>query len=454
MPSPARDVMTEERPRIDVAQFIDNIVASGLLDREEIERALEGLPPTERAKTIARHLIATGKLTKFQAERLLVGKTDGFQLGQYRVLEELGRGGMGRVYKAMHQIMGRSVALKVLAPELTRTARARELFQKEVRAVARLNHANIVMSYDANQAGDRCFLVMEFVDGPSLSQLVREQGPLPIEQACEYVRQAAIGLDHAHELGFVHRDIKPSNILVQQVALGPQVKILDFGLAIMTVGDEAAGELPANAPHTVLGTPDYVSPEQAKNHRQVDGRSDLYSLGCTFYFLLTGEVPFPGGTPLEKIVRHSSEAPTSVQTRRPEVPDAVANVVHKLLAKNPVWRYQRAGELAAELSALVSGKADWSAPARPKVRSRSESMISLASGDDASEILDVDEPSSSTLPTAAMSTRETPVARRSPGRTRPKQKLLWPWVVLAVALAFGVVTGVGLAVRYILNQLG
>jgi eukaryotic-like serine/threonine-protein kinase len=451
----SRDVMTEERPRIDARQFIDNVVASGLLDRPEVERALESFPPTERAKAVARHLISVGKLTKFQAERLLIGKTDGFQLGQYRVLEEVGRGGMGRVYKAVHQIMGRHVALKVLAPELTKTERARELFLKEIRGVARLNHANIVLSYDANRAGDRCFLVMEFVDGPNLSQLVKDQGPLPVEQACEYIRQTAIGLDYAHNLGFVHRDIKPSNILIQASTTGPLVKILDFGLAIITIGEEAAGELPANTPHTVLGTPDYVSPEQAKNHRQVDGRSDLYSLGCTFYYLLTGEVPFPGGTALEKIVRHNSEAPTSVQTRRPEVPDAIANVVHKLLAKNPVWRYQTAGELAAELGALVSGKADWSAPARPSVRPKSESVVSLTTGDDPWEHVDVEEPSSSTLPTAMMSTRETPAVGIRPRKRPPaRKKLLWPWVILAVILAFGVVTGVGLAVRYILNHLG
>ena len=193
--------MTENPPRLDPSGFIDNIVASGLMSRDEVERALEGLPHTDRAKIVARHLVEIGKLTKFQAEKLLGGRTDGFQLGQYRVLEELGRGGMGRVYKAVHQTMGRFVAIKLLSPDLTKTDRARELFEREVKAAAKLNHPNIVIAFDALPIGDRFILVMEFVDGPNLSQLVKEQGPLPIEQACEYVRQTAIGLDYAHEMG-------------------------------------------------------------------------------------------------------------------------------------------------------------------------------------------------------------------------------------------------------------
>jgi serine/threonine-protein kinase len=442
------------KPRINTKTFLDNIVASGLMNRDEVARAIEGLPPTDRAKTVARYLVETGRLTKFQAEKLLAGRTDGFILGQYRVLEELGRGGMGRVYKAVHQTMGRFVALKLLAPDLTRTERAREFFEREVKAAAKLNHPNIVTAYDANQAGDRFFLVMEYVDGPNLSQLVREQGPLPVEQACEYIRQAALGLDYAHELGLIHRDVKPSNLLVQQTNTGPQVKILDFGLALVTAADSAGGDSSLGTAQTVLGTPDYVSPEQAKNQYRVDGRSDLYSLGCTFYYLLTGEPPFTGGTALEKMIRHGSEAPVSVQTKRPGIPDAVAGIVHKLLAKNPKWRYQRGSELAAELAALVSKKLDWSAPARPrpKPKRRSDPAVSLSTGDDPfDDNVDLDEPSESTLPTAMMSTRETVMSgpRRDRERRPRKKQLIWPWVVVAVVLAFGLVTGVGLIVTYL-----
>jgi serine/threonine-protein kinase len=297
---------------------------------------------------------------------------------------------------------------------------------------------------------------MEYVDGPNLSQLVREQGPLPVEQACEYIRQAALGLDYAHDLGLIHRDVKPSNLLVQQTNSGPQVKILDFGLALVTAAESVGGDSSLGTAQTVLGTPDYVSPEQAKNQYKVDGRSDLYSLGCTFYYLLTGETLFPGGTALEKMIRHGSEAPVSVQTKRPGIPDAVAAIVHKLLAKNPKWRYQKGSELAAELAALVSKKLDWSAPARPTPRRKSEPGASISSGEDPFEDqVDLDELSASTLPTAMMSTRETitPGPRRDRPRKPRKKQLLWPWVLLAVALAFGLVLGVGLLVTLFFNRI-
>ncbi|HEX3151437.1 MAG TPA: serine/threonine-protein kinase [Gemmataceae bacterium] len=444
--------MTQPSPRVDAREFLEHIVTSGLMDRDEVTRALESLPATDKAKTIARHLVDAGKLTRFQAERLLIGVTDGFILGQYRVLEELGRGAMGRVYKAVHQTMGRFVALKVLAPELIRTEKARDLFQREVKAAARLNHPNIVTAFDAYLSGDRYFLVMEYVDGPNLSQLVKEQGSLPVEQACEYIRQTAVGLDYAHQLGLIHRDIKPSNLLVQQTTSGPQVKMLDFGLALVSAGESGDNVFGVGTTNTVLGTPDYVSPEQARDQYDVDGRSDLYSLGCTFYYLLTGVTPFAGGSGIEKLMRHGSEPPIPVRNKRADVPEAVAAIVHKLLEKDPKDRYQTAGALAAELASVVGKKADWSAPARSRPKVRPEGGVSLASSsEDPWENVELDDqPSASTIPTAAMSTRETPAPRRPNPR---RKKAIWPFVLLAALLAFGVVAGVGLAVRYLVNHI-
>jgi eukaryotic-like serine/threonine-protein kinase len=445
--------MTQPKPRLDAQQFIEHLVASGLMDRDEATRAADGFGPTENGKALARHLIETGKLTKFQAERLLAGWTDGFILGQYRVLEELGRGGMGRVYKAVHTTMGRFVALKVLAPELTKTDKARELFQREVKAAAKLNHPNIVTAFDAYLAGDRFFLVMEYVDGPNLSQLVKEQGPLPVEQACEYARQAAVGLDYAHHLGLIHRDVKPSNLLVQQTTSGPQVKILDFGLALVTAGEGGGADAAVGTTNTVLGTPDYVSPEQARDQYDVDRRSDLYSLGCAFYYLLTGEPPFPGGTALDKLVRHGAEPPPAIRSKREDIPEAVAAIVHKLLAKNPKWRYQTAGELATDLAMLVGKKADWRAPAR--LKARPDSGLTPGEGGSAEE-LELEDMSASTVPTAMANTRETPAPRATPRRPLPRKRkqAFWPWVLLATFLAFAVVAGVGLAVRYLFNHGG
>lgn len=438
---------------LDAREFLETVIASGLLDREELMQAISGLAPATSASAMARHLVEIGRLTRFQAEKLLEGKSEGFLLGQYRIVDELGRGGMGRVYKAVHKTMGRFVALKILAPHLTRTERARELFEREVKAAARLNHPNIVTAYDANQAGDRFFLVMEYVDGPNLSQLVKERGPLPVDQACEFIRQAALGLDHAHDLGLIHRDVKPSNLLVQPTNSGPQVKILDFGLALVQAGELAGRDVLAGTPQTALGTPDYVAPEQARNHYEVDGRADLYSLGCTFYYLLTGQPPFPGGTALEKIQRHLTEAPVPVQARRQDVADEVAAIVHKLLAKNPKWRYQKASQLADDLAVYASKKGSWTVP--PPVSSRRPDSGFTAVGEDPSDAHTV-EHTGSTLPTAMMSTRETPasLARRPIVRRRRRTQPLWPWVAASIVLAVAVVILVGLAIRFLLNQAG
>src|SRR5262249_47178851 len=302
--------------------------------------------------------------TRFQAERLLAGRTDGFVMGQYRILEEIGRGGMGRVYKAQHMTMHRTVALKVLAAAMTRTARARQLFQREVRAAARLVHPNIVTAFDANQLDDRLYLVMEFVDGPNLQALVRKRGPLPVNQACEFIRQAALGLQHAHEMDMVHRDVKPSNLLVQRAPGRPtdappvfQVKILDFGLARLV----EPGAADADRGGTVMGTPDFLAPEQARSMSQADHRADIYSLGCTFYYLLTGRVPFPGGTALEKLVRHGSEEPRPVELLRPDVLWPVAQILKRMMARAPPARSPSAagGAAALEPSARLEAPERW-----------------------------------------------------------------------------------------------
>jgi len=319
---------------------------SGLLAADELLRAYELAGETPDGAGMARLLVEHRLLTTFQARMILAGRVTGFQLGQYRILEPIGRGGMGRVFKAEHVGMGRIVAVKVLAPGLLQTERARRLFQTEVKVAAQLAHPNIVTAYDANEVGERHFLVMEFVDGPDLQGLVDEQGPLSIGTACDFMRQAALGLQYAHERGLVHRDIKPSNLLVQRHnPLGPGcvVKILDFGLARLhrPKDDEEAAPAPKPAAgRTVMGTPDYLSPEQGRNLDGVDIRSDLYSLGCTLYFLLVGHPPFPDGSALEKLVRHGSEEPESVMELRPEVPQAVADIIDNLIAKNPLERYQ------------------------------------------------------------------------------------------------------------------
>jgi serine/threonine protein kinase len=370
--------MAKSAPQlVDRATFLANLRQSGLLDGDVLADAVARLPETDRGRLVARALVERGVLTKFQAERLLAGLTAGFVLGQYVILDQLGQGGMGRVFKARHRTMNRIVALKILAPHLLRTDKANQLFQREVRAVARLIHPNIVTAFDANQAGDRSYLVLEYVDGPNLEQLVQERGPLPVGQACDFIRQVALGLQCAFEMGMVHRDIKPANLLVAAPSHRPAaitqpeadgrpptavIKISDFGIArLQADADEGnnAGTI-VSTPNTVMGTPDYLSPEQARDLHKADIRSDLYSLGCTFYFLLTGQVPFPGGTMLEKLVRQTTETPTPVEQMRPALPAPVVDIVRRLLAKNPAERFQTPTELALAVAPYAVGSpAEW-----------------------------------------------------------------------------------------------
>ena len=226
---------------------------------------------------------------------------------RYRIVALLGRGGMGSVYQAEHRLMKRSVALKVINPQLLQNSAAVERFQREVQAAAKLAHPNIVAAYDAEQAADTHFLVMEYVSGEDLSALVEKQGRLPISTACDYVRQAALGLEQARERGMVHRDIKPQNLIL---TTGGQVKILDFGLA--QFASEIAEQSGLTQAGAVMGTPDYMAPEQARDAHSADIRADIYSLGCTLYCLLTGRPPFTESTTLGKIMAHIEREPTPV----------------------------------------------------------------------------------------------------------------------------------------------
>jgi serine/threonine-protein kinase len=300
--------------------------------------------------------------TQVQAVAEVAGVHEGARLGQYRLLEQVGSGGMGQVFKAVHPTMDRVVAVKVMAPHLVQDARARARFQREVRSAARLTHPNIVLAYDAAQEGELCFLVMEYVEGKNAAALLHACGLPPVPVACEVIRQAALGLEHAAEQQMVHRDIKPSNLVVAPRRAGgppagwpadPVVKILDFGLARLVAPEGADGSAPPATPLTregcVVGTPEFMSPEQACNNRGADVRSDIYSLGCTFYCLLTGHPPFCGGSLLEVMVQHLQQPPDPVGRRRPDVAPGVAAVLERMLAKRPEDRYQTPGEVAEAL---------------------------------------------------------------------------------------------------------
>jgi len=323
-------------------------------------------------RVLGEQLLGCGWLTTYQFDQLLQGRGSELILGSYVLLEPIGAGAMGQVYKARHRPLDRLVALKVLRKELGGNSEVIKRFHREVRAVANLKHPNIVQALDADRANGWHFLAMEFVPGTDLGRLAQGGGPLPIATACEAIRQAAMGLDYAHARGLVHRDIKPSNLLFVKAsgAAAGVLKILDLGMARLKEygAPSAAGllnQMPESGSGTLLtrtgniiGTPDFMAPEQARNSHLVDGRADLYSLGCTLYTVLTQQMPFPGGTGIEKLFRHQEEEPLPLEQHRPEIPPTVVLVVSKLMAKSPADRYQTGGEAAAALGGLLARRCD------------------------------------------------------------------------------------------------
>ncbi|EMB17828.1 protein containing Serine/threonine protein kinase [Rhodopirellula europaea 6C] len=271
---------------------------------------------------------------------------------RYEIINLIGKGGMGDVYQARHRKMERTVALKVINRGLVRKAEAVDRFHREVKAAAQLSHPNIVTSHDADHAGDFHFMVMEFVDGVDLSKVVKDRGALPVADACDYVRQAAVGLQHAHERGMVHRDIKPHNMMV---TADGTIKILDFGLASLApeaipASDTVAVRSDLTAAGALMGTPDFISPEQANDARSVDIRSDIYSLGATFYFLLSGRPLFADGSVMEKLKGHAQFEPEPLNSLRDDVPADLAIIISKMIAKDPGKRFQTPVEVADALS--------------------------------------------------------------------------------------------------------
>ena len=322
---------------------------------------------------------------------------------RYRIRELIGHGGMGNVYRAEHRLMNRPVAIKLINSQLIRHPQAVERFRREVQAAAKLSHPNIVAAYDAEQAGDVHFLVMEFVEGTDLASFVKQRGPLSVAEACRCIRQAADGLQHAHEQGMVHRDIKPHNLMLS--AKG-QVRILDFGLAGFvteaafescpvalqqesrtsddsTLRDQPTDTNPAamrdrlscrgatgllshlTTAGSVMGTPDYIAPEQARDAHSADIRADIYSLGCTLHFLLTGEPPFEADNVVAKLKAHAEQSPPALTTLRNDVPAELSQVVTRMMAKNPAERFQTPAAVAEALAPFAQSVAS---PPRRRVR--------------------------------------------------------------------------------------
>ncbi len=336
-----------------VDELIDLVLKSGVSEEARLKGYVQkltdqGTKPAEPGK-LASQFVKDGILTFFQAEQLLQGKWKRFTIGKYKVLERLGSGGMGQVFLCEHKFMKRRVAVKVLPTAKADDPASLERFYREARAVAAVDHPNIVRAYDIDQDDNLHFLVMEWVDGTNLQDLVKKVGPLDVVRACHYMYGSAVGLQHAHEIGLVHRDIKPGNILVDRAGV---VKILDMGLARFFHDED--DQLTKKYDENVLGTADYLAPEQALESHTVDIRADIYSLGATFYFLLTGSVLFPEGSVAQKLIWHQSRTPKPVKALRPDTPDEVVAVLARMMEKDADKRYQTPAEVMAALAPWVA----------------------------------------------------------------------------------------------------
>ncbi|HLJ12730.1 MAG TPA: serine/threonine-protein kinase [Planctomycetaceae bacterium] len=354
-------------------EFLDNLKKSNLLAPEQWQTvrrealgdsgttppraatANEAAPSTiPSPQELAGRLVERGWITRWQADMLLKGKR-AFFLGKYKLLDCIGAGGMGAVFKAVHLELGRTVAIKIMSAAVVKDRRAVARFHHEIQAVAALDHPQIVAAFDAGAAGGVHFLVMEFAEGHDLGYLLKQSGPMNVGWACECIRQAAQGLQYVHEKGMVHRDIKPTNLLVarDRDSGRPIVKILDLGLARL-VGERSAGDDGSITQiGQFLGTPEYISPEQAFDTRSADIRSDIFSLGCTLFRLLTGELPFPGETVAQKLAARETTDALRLRELRPDMPAELDDVVARMLAREPNSRFQTPREVARALASFA-----------------------------------------------------------------------------------------------------
>ena len=365
------ELQSTPRPVLDEAtrSFVRRSLDAGLVELGDLKKVVVSLMAESELFTptrLADGLVGAGILTQWQANKLLSGKCRGFHLGSYRLLRPLGKGGMGIVYLGEHHVMKRLMALKILQPHAVADTRRIERFKAEARACAQLDHPNIVRAYDFAQSGGKLYIVMEYVDGVDLQYAIQRDGPMSIADAIDVLTQSTRGLAHAHERGIVHRDIKPSNLLMRTDGV---VKLSDLGLA--RIGWSGDGE---PEKHRMMGTADFVAPEQAINSTSVDARADIYSLGCSLYYLLSGRSPFEG-TSLQRLAKHQTAPVPDIRSVRADCPVAVAELIARMTAKRPENRPKSAVELIAQLERLGGSSTEASQSHRRRVIPAGDTMI-------------------------------------------------------------------------------
>lgn len=431
---------------------------SNLLSPEQVAVAAD-MATRSDAVGVAKELILREWLTEWQARQLLAGKSKLF-LGKYKLMDVLGQGGMGAVLKAESTTLRQLVALKVMAPNLHGDDIARARFEREIAFSASLNHPNIVRAIDADQIGNRVFLVMEYFEGRDLKAVVKEQGQVSIEFACESIRQAALGLQHAFEQGIVHRDIKPSNLLVTKDPKTklPVIKVLDLGLArafdqseLATVGGNEFAQTDGDVTRSgqIMGSPDYMSPEQAMSSSKVDIRSDIYGLGVTLFQLLCNELPYRGENVMEKLLERINKDAPPVSVFRPEIPPVLVHIVSRMLHRDPNQRFQTPAEVAAVLEAFVTNPESLEVQPEPP----SEPAIDLptldAQADETLNLFMADLDSQAAAAPSAIVTSDSPVTSR-PVVVHRRKKSAWP-LVITLGIAFVLIIAVVFAISQALS---
>ena len=404
-------------------EFLKTVLKSGLLDRSRLDVALAAAPRGQRetAPALADYLVRTGRLSRYQAQKLLKGASLGLVLGPYQVLAPIGKGGMGIVYLARDGRGGQLAALKVLSP---RKAEGRMLarFRREMEISRKVNHPNVALTYDSGEYLGAHFIAMEYIPGQNLYRLVQAEGPLRTARAARLFAEVASGLHHAHEQGLVHRDLKPSNIMVTP---HDHAKVLDLGLAIIQ-GEEVQDPAIVGGHGYIVGSMDYIAPEQTTDATKVDRRADVYGLGCCLYFAVSGKPPFPGGTNVDKIHCHRTQEPVPLLHLNPSLPPAFVQIVRKMTAKDPARRYATARAVEEDLRAWAAG----------------ESVQPLDNPEDADflesvAVLQAAEPSTDVTFTNLgivdwkQATAEDEAPQESPGSRRRRRQVVWRIALLA-----------------------